>query len=447
MKTNIKLKSLAIILGVILLTLISFFGLYVKNGWQMKNLIPDYSFGMLFNGYKTVTYKVDTSEEDVPVEDPEEDPTVHEEEGHEHPTQKIPVNLPEVITAENFEKSKKAINKRLNLQNASEYTIRQNNSDGTILVDLINNDETDSIIQNIYAKGIFEMKDQTDETVYLTNSDVKNARVGYINVETGVTYLVINITFNKDGAKKLEEISSESTEEMVKIVDLYLNGSRFSERQLDAKITNGELSIPIASSEAVDLKLIEPEVKYMADLIKSEPLQISYVISDYIYTQPMIDSTVLMPIAIMVVMIFAVIAVYLVRKYKLIGIFNILNTITYISILLIVIRITNSSVTEFGIFAIVLSVALEMLLSIKLLNSITNTNDIKAIINDKIIEFTKITCPLIIISIVFAFMTWLPVNSFGSIMFWGFVINILLTITLGKAILLTFKDVAKGGKK
>lgn len=402
MRTSTKLKLIVITLTIILISLISFFGLYVMDKWKMKNLIPDYSFGMSLKGYKTAILTVDTSEKDAPAEEETEnaegeaategeevteETATEGEEAAEEPavegettegdaaaeeeTKKVPVNPPEILTSENFKKSKKMVNTRLNLQKAPEYDIRQNVKDGTIVIDIINENESDSIIQNLYERGVFEARNQETGDVILTNSDVKNARVGYTQIETGETYLLMNITLNKEGAKKLEDItrtfveqqtaekaaaeeaaaveetpegetvvegsmetettdtSSDTTaaEPESKILELYLDTLKFGERSFEAVVTSGDLNVPIASSASVDLTTLDAESKYMAELIKSEPMPISYVIGNYVFAQPKLDNQLIAPIAIIAAILFVIFAVYFVFKYKYIGLFSMVNTI------------------------------------------------------------------------------------------------------------------------
>ena len=442
MKISARLKIIAIVLTVILISLISFFGLYVKDNWKMKNLIPDYSFGMSLKGYKTAIFEVDTSEKDAPHEHEED-----EEHSDDEEIEKIPVNSPEVLTVDNFKKCKEIVNTRLNLLKASEYAVRQNTEDGTIVVDITNEDASDSIIQNIYERGIFEARDKSTEEVLLTNSDVKNARVGYSQMRTGETYLLILISLNKQGEAKLEEISQTYTVESGKMIALYIDTLNFGERYFDAKITNGELSVPIATSAAVDLKLIEPEAKYMANLIKSEPMPIVYTVASYGFSEPALDNSVMVPVAIVFIILLIIIGIYFVYKYKNMGGFSVLNTIGFIAILLIVIRYTYSTITESGLFGIVLSTALQLLLSAQILEAIKDKENVKSIINTKIMEFVKTMAPLIIISVIFVFITWLPIKSLGMILFWGFIVNILLSMTIHKMLLGTLNESSKGGAK
>ena len=60
-----RLKIALITLLIILLSLISFVGLFVQDTKFMKNKVPEYILGMDLDGYRAITLKVSDEKETV----------------------------------------------------------------------------------------------------------------------------------------------------------------------------------------------------------------------------------------------------------------------------------------------------------------------------------------------------------------------------------------------
>ena len=73
----------------------------------------------------------------------------------------------------------------------------------------------------------------------------------------------------------------------------------------------------------------------------------------------------------------------------------------------------------------------------RLLNTIKNQTgeDRKKAITDEFIEFSLKAIHVCILSIVFCFVSWQPISSFGMTMFWGLVLEALYNITVAKSFL------------
>ena len=93
-----------------LVTAISFGGIYIQNKGRMSNIIPEYSLGMDLQGSRKLGVIVDDSTNEVIYD---KDGNVVTEEGEDTTTKEEPVNPEEVLTKENFEKTKEIINKPL----------------------------------------------------------------------------------------------------------------------------------------------------------------------------------------------------------------------------------------------------------------------------------------------------------------------------------------------
>ena len=61
MKKNSGLKLAILIIAIVLISLISFVGIYKLERGTMKNIMPDYLVGKELNGTRLITFKVDDS--------------------------------------------------------------------------------------------------------------------------------------------------------------------------------------------------------------------------------------------------------------------------------------------------------------------------------------------------------------------------------------------------
>ena len=113
-----KLKMTLIILLIILISIISFAGIFIRDTKFMKNLIPSYQLGMDLDGYRAVTIAVNDDTEKVYYD---KDGNEVEEETKDGYSKDIPINSEDVLTKDNYLKTKQIIEKRLDDLNIPEY--------------------------------------------------------------------------------------------------------------------------------------------------------------------------------------------------------------------------------------------------------------------------------------------------------------------------------------
>lgn len=216
------LKIVTIILVIVLIILISFFGIFKENFNEMKNIIPDYKLGTEFEGTRNFKFVVDTtsSEEKVyydsegnVVEDVDE---TTDTSAYTSETKTVKANEDEVLTKENYEKTKKIMQERLKNLKVSEYDIRLNNEDGSILVSIPQNDETDTVYNVVGSVGKLEILDKDTEELLMDNNQLKKAEVVYNTTSTGTT-VYLQLEFNKEGKDKLRQISNIYVEKEVPV--------------------------------------------------------------------------------------------------------------------------------------------------------------------------------------------------------------------------------------
>ena len=203
---NNHVTKIMILLFITIIILISLVGIYVKKTYQYENILPDYKLGMEFTGSRNTQKQVDKSENQVAY-DTEGNVVEDYEEGQEGITVvSEKVNKDEVLTEENFKKAKEIMQKRIKQLEIKEYEIRLDTQTGNIVLELPENNQTDAILSGIYPAGKFEIVDTETGEVLLSKDQIEDSTVMYEPTTTG-TQVYLAIQFNKEGTKKLEEIS------------------------------------------------------------------------------------------------------------------------------------------------------------------------------------------------------------------------------------------------
>ena len=229
MKKNKIIPTITKILVVILISLIAFIGIYVQKTNRMENVIKDYKYNMDLEGRRVLSLKVNDEKETI-IKDAE-GKKVEEELSDEEISQKgytkeeIPNNKEEVLTLENYEKSKEIIEKRLKELKVNNYIIRLEETTGTIYLELPEDNNIDHTISNISEVGKFEIQDAETEEVLISNNQLKNADVLY-NTDTTGTTVYLSIELNKEGKEKLNEISRTYVKTEVEKRRKYTRGTK-----------------------------------------------------------------------------------------------------------------------------------------------------------------------------------------------------------------------------
>lgn len=458
-----KIKILTITLVIIAITMIAFFGVYTQVQNRMENQIKNYTDAMDLKGSRNVRLTVSTGNTTV-VKDAE-GKVVEEELTDEQIAEKgytkeeVPDNKEEIKNVESYKDSKKVIEKRLKKLGADNYRIKLDEQTGDIVIEFTENDQTDSIISNIKTAGKFEIVDSQTNEVLMNNSDIKKAKVMYgSDNSTGTansgTSVYLDIEFNKEGKKKLEEISNQyvkveeentteeenaNTEEnaidkeektvTMKIDDETIMSTSFEE---PIKIGKLQLSVGSSSTDADTLQGYIEQASNMATVLDTGNMPVKYELGENQYVLSDITKNDI-EIAVYVVLGIIVLGIILLFiRYKIVGTLGIISYIGFISLFMLLVRYTNVVLSVEGILGILMVFVLDYMLINKLLkdNKIESYQEF----------FTKII-PIMILAITFCFIGWVPISSFGMVMFWGIVLiaiynsivtNYLLKINAGK---------------
>ena len=422
---NRRLKITLITLLIILLSIISFVGLFVQDTKLMKNLLPEYQLGMDLGGYRTVTLKVSNAKETIYYDADGNQVSAEVEDGT---SEEVPVNSEEVITAENFQKTKQIIEDRLSDLNASEYLIRLNESDGTVTVQIPEDDMASALSQFIYTVGKLTIEDENGQ-VLLDNTNLDDIQIGYETQSNG-TEVYLNLNFKDDVKEKVKEISNtyvsgtdEEGNTTSKNISMKLDGNTIAQKTFDREITNGIIRIELGTSSSVNtINAYLNQASNIAALVNSGNLPITYTVNQkYVKSDLTLDDAFIPAIVMGVILVIAFL--FLLIKYRKLGLLAIISYVGYMAVLLIVIRFTNLVITMEGICGILISAILNYILLIYILQTLVkkekNLAEYKSAYYEAMLSMLFIIVPTLIIGIVMCFATWLPIYSFGTIIFWG----------------------------
>lgn len=436
-----KVKIITIVLAIILVTLVAFGGIYTKKQNRMENQVRDYDFGREIHGGRVVELKVVNGDDSG--------------------------TNPEDLTVENYEIVKKTIEKRLKNLGAQDYTISLNKEDGTIIVELEENDNTDTYVHFATADGKVQIKEKDTETELLSDSMVEKATYTYTADAEGKYQVYMELQLTKDGQAKIEEIKNnyaifadeikeleadeesehdhedgetiegeeatteettaeteENKEETRKIAQLTIAGNEYDVNKIEKNKIR--VSIGSATSNTTNVNNYINVAAELALLINSGKYPVKYEMQDnrFVYSDITIEQ--MMYFAIVVAIIMLVVFVIFTIKYKTKGLLASISVIGFVSVLLLLLRYTNVSISIEGIGGIIL---------ILIINFIINQLMLK---ETKNIDYKNIAlklAPVIIITLVFCFAGWSNLNSFGMIMFWGLVLIVVYNLVVTKTLL------------
>ena len=450
-----KLKLLTILLTIVLVTMVAFFGIYVSTQNRMENTVKDYSYMMDLKGGRNIILAVDDSNKTT-IKDSEgnkvddaDDLSDEELSEKGYIKEEIPYNSEETLNIDNYEKSKTIIEKRLKELQIQEYNIRLNEETGDIVLEIPENDNTDTIVSQLAAVGKFEIVDSNTKEVLMDSNDLKLVNVMYgSNNNTATssgTTVYLNIEFTDEGAKKIEDISNkyksdseendehdesehdESSHEANEVT-LLVDDNEMLSTGFEEPIKTGKIQLSIGSS-STDSKTIQgyaTQAANMAVVLNNGEMPVKYTVHDNQYILSDITNNDLNIVFYVILGISCIALIVLIYKYKVLGLLGALSFVGLASLLLLLIRYANVDLSIQGILGIIATLALNYIFMFVLLSKLNNKEYKKSTIGEILKDaykeiFIKII-PICIAIIVFCFAGWAPISSFGMVLFWGLVL-------------------------
>ena len=285
-KTLKLLGKISVVVIILLLSLISFAGIYVKDKNAMKNVIPEYKLGTDLYGARNILVKVDDSTTTKKYDSNGNlvENSSDKDENNENITEvEEKVNPDELRTAENYETVKNIIEARLKYMNVEDYLLRFDESTGNISLEVPENSSTDYIAQYTITKGEFKIVDNDTSEVLLSNADLKEAKVQYSTSTSGTT-VYLTIEFNKDAVEKLKNISNtyiSSTDAegktTTKKIKMTLDDSTIISTYFQEEISTGIIQLSMGTStNTSEIQSNIQSASNMAVLLNTDPMPLTY---------------------------------------------------------------------------------------------------------------------------------------------------------------------------
>ena len=351
------LGKILIVLVIILVSLLSFTGIYVKDKNTYKNFIPDYKFGVDLYGYRNIVVKVDDSTE---TKNYDEEGNLIKETTDENKSKiaktiEEPVNSEESLTIDNYQAVEDTIIKRLNYLKVEGYQIKCDENTGRIYVEVPEDDNTDYIAQYCVTKGEFKILDNDTDEVLLSNADLKETKIQYSATSSGTT-VFLTIEFNKDAVEKLKNISNTYVSskdadgnDTTKKIKMTIDGETVVSTYFEEEIDNGIIQLSIGtSSDSSTLQTYFRQASNIAVLLNTNPMPLTYEIEINRFVHSDITMQTIKMIAIISAIVFALMLVYMIIKYKKNGLMGAILNIGFVALLLLAIRYGNVTISNFS---------------------------------------------------------------------------------------------------
>ena len=437
-KTLKLLGKISVVVIILLLSLISFAGIYVKDKNAMKNVIPEYKLGTDLYGARNILVKVDDSTTTKKYDSNGNlvENSSDKDENNENITEvEEKVNSDELRTAENYETVKNIIEARLKYMNVEDYLLRFDESTGNISLEVPENSSTDYIAQYTITKGEFKIVDNDTSEVLLSNADLKEAKVQYSTSTSGTT-VYLTIEFNKDAVEKLKNISNtyiSSTDSegktTTKKVKMTLDDSTIISTYFQEEISTGIIQLSMGTStNTSEIQSNIQSASNMAVLLNTEPMPLTYTMETNRFVYSDITAETLKIVIVGLCIVALIMAICMVIKFKKNGLMGVIADIGFTAVLLLAVRYGNVEISLAGIFAIAVAVVIEYIITMLILNEYSKKCEKEVLIkNIKHLMGRIAIClvPFVVMAVTFALISWEEIASIGMILFWAIIIMII----------------------
>lgn len=437
-KTLKLLGKISVVVIILLLSLISFAGIYVKDKNAMKNVIPEYKLGTDLYGARNILVKVDDSTTTKKYDSNGNlvENSSDKDENNENITEvEEKVNSDELRTAENYETVKNIIEARLKYMNVEDYLLRFDESTGNISLEVPENSNTDYIAQYTITKGEFKIVDNDTSEVLLSNADLKEAKVQYSTSTSGTT-VYLTIEFNKDAVEKLKNISNtyiSSTDAegktTTKKIKMTLDDSTIISTYFQEEISTGIIQLSMGTStNTSEIQSNIQSASNMAVLLNTDPMPLTYTMETNRFVYSDITAETLKIVIVVLCIVALIMAICMVIKFKKNGLMGVIADIGFSAVLLLAIRYGNVEISLAGIFAIAIAVIVEYIVTELILNEYSKKCEKEILIkNIKHLMGRIAIClvPFVVMAVTFALISWEEIASIGMILFWAIIIMII----------------------
>lgn len=485
-----KVKILTIALAILLVTLIAFGGVYIQTQNRMENKVKDYELGRELKSQRVIELKIKENSTDNSKENSSDETTdsenTEETEKSEETTSTENESTENKLTEKDYENAKKIMENRLQALGAQDYTISLNKENGTVRVELPENDNVDMYIYYLYASQKITIKDTDSKDNLLNDEMIKGAKYSYTSDSKGAYQVYEEIELTKDGQAKLNELlndyallatdvteienakkasESESTktestseentntdeqntestetqstteetssnsETTKKTAKLYVNDTTYDV----SKIEKGKITVKIgsSSSNATSVNNNISKAAEIAMLENAGKLPADYEVDTNRYEYSSITQKEIIYFAIAMIAILVITLLVYCVIYKKSGILASISFVGFVALFSLLIRYTNVAISIEGISAIIVVMIINLIINREILSKTKKMNLVNEAVKSTYKNIYLKLIPIGILTIVFCLSKWESLSSFGMIMFWGLVLtaiyNVIVTRTL-----------------
>ena len=482
-----KVKILTIALAILLVTLIAFGGVYIQTQNRMENKVKDYELGRELKSQRVIELKIKESSSDSENSSSDESKDADSSEETEKSEE---TTTDTELTEKDYENAQKVMEKRLKALGAQDYTISLDKENGTVRVELAENDNVDMYIYYLYASQKITIKDTDSKDILLNDEMIKGAKYSYTSDSKGAYQVYEEIELTKDGQAKLNELlndyallatdvteienakkasesestktestneesteSTEKTEEQntestetqstteetssnsettKKTAKLYVNDTTYDV----SKIEKGKITVKIGSS-STNTTSVNNNISKAAEIAMLEnagKLPADYEVDTNRYEYSSITQKEIIYFAIVVIAILVITLLVYCVIYKKSGILASISFVGFVASFSLLIRYTNVAISIEGISAIIIVMIINLIINREILSKTKKMNLVNEAVKSTYKNIYLKLIPVGILTIVFCLSKWESLSSFGMIMFWGLVLtaiyNVIVTRTL-----------------
>ena len=380
--------------------------------------------------------------------------------------------------------------KRLQALGAQDYTISLDKENGTVRVELAENDNVDMYIYYLYASQKITIKDTDSKDILLNDEMIKGAKYSYTSDSKGAYQVYEEIELTKDGQAKLNELlndyallatdvteienakkasesestktestseenteSTENTDEQntestetqstteetssnsettKKTAKLYVNDTTYD----ISKIEKGKITVKIGASSS-NTTSVNNNISKAAEIAMLEnagKLPADYEVDTNRYEYSSITQKEIIYFAIVMIAILVITLLVYCVIYKKSGILASISFVGFVASFSLLIRYTNVAISIEGISAIIIVMIINLIINREILSKTKKMNLVNEAVKSTYKNIYLKLIPIGILTIVFCLSKWESLSSFGMIMFWGLVLtaiyNVIVTRTL-----------------
>ena len=165
-------------------------------------------------------------------------------------------------------------------------------------------------------------------------------------------------------------------------------------------------------------------------------MPLAYTVTENRYVNTDISNEIIKNVIIGAIIVIAVAILVLIIKHKGRGIIASIAYIGFIALYSLIVRYTNVSITLESIVAAIIVLGINYIIVYKLLKINESDESLKKISYDT--EFKTVILrllPIFIIGIIFAFIAWNKIATFGMFLFWGILLSIIYNFVVTKDML------------